>query len=65
MKNVVDTTQEKILQAITGNAGITRKELSNIVQLTPDGVKYHLQQLTSKSIIKHIGSTKSGEWIIL
>ena len=30
-----------------------------------DGVKYHLNQLTKKGIIKHKGSTKSGYWDIL
>jgi ATP-dependent DNA helicase RecG len=38
------------------------KELGNISE---DGVKSYLAKLTREKIIKHVGSTKSGYWIII
>lgn len=59
------TTQEKIIQIMQNNPQITRQELANMLHLTLYGVKYHLKRLTGNGTIKHIGSTKAGEWIIL
>lgn len=60
-----ENTQERILELLKINSKITRKELANALNKTPDSIKHHLQQLTKKGIIKHIGSTKTGEWLIL
>lgn len=60
-----NSTQERILELLKINSKITRKELANALNKTPDSIKHHLQQLTKKGIIKHIGSTKAGEWLIL
>ena len=60
-----ETTQEKILQVISKKPNVTRKELSNILGITSDGVKYHLHKMVHNGIIKHEGSAKFGDWIIL
>ncbi|NOQ55844.1 MAG: winged helix-turn-helix transcriptional regulator [Nanohaloarchaea archaeon] len=63
-----ETTQEtaqEILSLINEKPTITRKELSKNIGLSEDGVKYHLTQLRQKGIIKHVGSTKKGHWIIV
>ncbi len=60
-----EITQEKILNAIRNNPHITRRELSALSGRTEDSIKYILQKLTRQGIIKHIGPTKGGEWIIL
>jgi predicted HTH transcriptional regulator len=62
---VDSTTQGKIIQTIKNNPQVTRQELADMLQLTLNGVKYHLRQLTGKGIVKHIGSARSGEWIVL
>lgn len=58
------STQEIILGEIQKNPKITRVELAKIAGISPDGVKYHLLKLSKSGILKHIGSTRSGEWII-
>jgi len=60
-----ETTQEKIIYLIRNNPYITRKSIAVILGLSEDGVKYHLNKLTKKGIIKHKESTKSGYWEIL
>ena len=56
--------QIEIIEAIKFKPTITRKELEVLLKRTPYSVKYHLSQLTKKGIIRHIGSTKAGKWII-
>lgn len=58
------TTQKLILDEIRKNPQITRVELAAIIGIMPDGVKCHLQNLTKSGIIRHVGSTRRGEWII-
>ena len=65
-KNNKQTTQEIIIiDMIRKNPKVTRKELAMIMNLTEDRVKYHLDKLRKSKKIKRVGSTKSGQWIIL
>jgi ATP-dependent DNA helicase RecG len=56
------TTQEKILSIIKLNPQVTRNELANKLAITPDGVKYHLRNLTKSGLIHHVGATRKGYW---
>lgn len=60
-----ETTQEKILGLLRQKPEITRNEITKAVGLTPDGVKYHLDQLRRAGRIRHVGSTKKGCWEVL
>jgi len=62
---VQENTPEKILEAIRNNPRITRRELAVLLDRTEDSIKYQLLKLTRQGIIKHIGATKAGEWVIL
>lgn len=64
-ENARELTQEKILSAIRNNPRITRRELAVLLGRTEDSIKYQLQKLTRQGIIKHIGATKAGEWVII
>ena len=59
------TTQEKILGLLKQKPSYTRRELADRLNLTPDGIKYHLDKLKKSGIIKHTGPTKKGHWEIL
>jgi predicted HTH transcriptional regulator len=52
-----------IVASLLHRAGL--KELATEIGLSPDGVKYHLNSLRKKGIIRHIGPTKKGEWQII
>lgn len=64
-RNHPETTRERILKIIEENPGFTRKELSVILEITTDGVKYHLQNMVREGIIKREGSDRSGKWVVL
>ncbi len=63
-ENLTDT-QIKILELMKENQYITRNELAEKIGITPDGIKYHLDLLRKKEIIKREGSNKKGSWKIL
>lgn len=58
------TTRERIVDEIRKNPKISRRVLAKAVGITPDGVKYHLQKLTKAGVIRHVGATRSGKWVI-
>ena len=43
---------------------LIRKDLAIVLNVSEDGIKYHLNILKNKGIIQHQGSTKSGYWIV-
>ena len=57
-----NTTQEKIMKLLENNGNLTQNELATLLSITPNGVKYHINQLKKKGIIEHFDSTKSGYW---
>lgn len=56
------STQEKILETIKKNPTTTRAQLSDVIGITPDGIKKQLEKLKKSGIIKHVGPTKGGHW---
>ena len=57
-------TTQNILRAIEENSAITREGLARLLGITPDGVKYHLDNLKKKGLIKRFGGRKEGIWIV-
>ena len=64
-QEIEETTQEMILGLIKINPAITRKGLAEKTGLTQDGVKYHLDQLRERGVIRHVGATKKGCWEVM
>jgi ATP-dependent DNA helicase RecG len=60
-----ETTQQKILLSIQDKPDITRRELAEKVGISSNGVKYHLDKLKNRGVIRHVGATKKGYWEIL
>jgi ATP-dependent DNA helicase RecG len=46
------------------NPSITREELAELLGITSDGVKYHIDNLRKQGVIKRIGGRKAGAWKI-
>ena len=56
------TTQEKIINLIMKNPGITQVEMAKALDLTRDGISYNIKALKEKGIIERVGSTKNEIW---
>lgn len=59
------STKDRIIEQIRNNPKITRNEISAILGITSDGVKYHLQKMTTEGIIVRHGSARAGYWEVL
>ena len=53
------------MELIKNNPNITRKEKTEKLNLTVDGVRYHLCKLSENGIIRYIGTSRKGYWKIL
>lgn len=59
-----NSLEDQIIELLIANPRITRKQLSKILGISMDVVKYRLDKLRALGKIKHVGSTKAGEWIV-
>ena len=64
-QEVPRTTQEILLQHLRSQPGITTVELARVTELSPDGVKYHLNQLKRTGKLRRHGPTKGGYWEVV
>lgn len=60
-----EITQEKIINLMKKNPSITQMEIAKAIDLTRDGISYHIKQLKAKRMIERVGSTKGGIWKVL
>ena len=60
-----ETTKEKIINIIQNNPEISVKEIAEMILLTEDGARYHLNKMRKDGIIEHQEPTKGGRWVIL
>lgn len=54
-----------ILNALLQNNRLTQKEIASKLEWSVDRVKYYLQKLKKKGVIKRVGSSHNGYWKII
>lgn len=54
----------RLLELIAEKPAITRKELSEALQINPSAVQKHIERLKNEGIISRVGSDKKGSWVI-
>lgn len=64
IEEYVQRTEEVFLNALRKNPYISRKELSKLLMISEDGVKYQLKKLKNKGLIEHVGSSRGGYWVV-
>jgi len=57
--------QEEILNLIEQNNKISRKQLSEILNINPSAIQKHINKLKQKGFLKRIGPAKGGYWEII
>lgn len=58
----LNATQIKILNIISKQPTITKREIATIIGITEDGVKYNIKVLKDKNLLERIGFSKNGYW---
>ena len=61
----IGETAQKILDLLTEDPYLTRQALAPILDLTPDGVKYHLGKLQRDGYLERKEGRKIGRWKVL
>ena len=64
-KTTPKTTQEGLLKILAQEPAIGRSALAKRLNITVDGVKYHLNRMRDDGQIKHVGPSRGGHWEIL
>jgi predicted HTH transcriptional regulator len=68
-KKVVRKSGQKrwseVLNLIKENPSISRKELSEKLDINPSAIQKHIQKLKSEGLIERMGGDKGGYWKIL
>jgi fido (protein-threonine AMPylation protein)/biotin operon repressor len=54
----------KVFELIRNNPKITRKKLSETLQINPSAVQKHIEKLKNERVIIRVGSDKGGHWKI-
>ena len=62
IQKTTQKTTQKILGLIKDNPYITRKEIAELVGISENGVKFHINNLKGKRFLKRIGPDRGGYW---
>lgn len=60
-----DDKEKEILELIENNPYLSAEQIALKVNLTEDGVRYHIKNLKKKGRLKRKGHCKGGSWEIL
>ena len=55
----------EILKVLSECRHISAEQIGRMLGLSPSGVRYHIRALTSKSLIRRVGSSKTGHWEVV
>ena len=64
-KTTGKTTAKHILALLRSDPEISLAEVADHVDLTVDGVRYHIRKLKSAGAIRRVGSSRAGRWEVL
>ena len=66
--NFIQTSTAKttaITTAIKENPNIQLKDLAALLDISIDGVRWHLTKLKKEGVIKRKGSSRKGKWVVV
>ena len=57
--------ENAIITAIKENPDIQLKDLAVLLDISVDGVRWHLTKLKKKGVITREGSSRNGKWVVV
>jgi predicted HTH transcriptional regulator len=64
-KRLLTERQKKIITLIKDNPQTTAQELSELLKVSSRTIQRDLAKLTKEGYIKHIGTDKDGDWVVI
>lgn len=58
----LSANEKAILKLIAANPAVTQKEMAVGLNLTEDGIYYHIVRLKAKGMLRRVGGKKAGRW---
>ena len=58
----LSANEKAIIDLIAANPSVTQKEIAVRMNLTEDGIYYHIVRLKAKGMLRRIGGKKDGRW---
>jgi predicted HTH transcriptional regulator len=62
---VLTELEERVLNEIKNNVGISRSQLSKKLGIKPDTAKEYIKKLRDKGVLRRVGKTSGGHWEIV
>lgn len=62
--SVLSETEKKVVGLIFENPDITQERMAENIGMSKNGIRYAMDRLKEKGILRREGSTKKGKWII-
>lgn len=56
---------DKIVELMITEPSITARQIAEQLDVSFDGVRYHIKKLRADGMITREGSTKSGKWVVV
>jgi ATP-dependent DNA helicase RecG len=63
-ENAFPAHEKAILALIAANPSATQKEMGAALGLSEDGIRYHMEKLKAKGLLRREGGKKAGRWEI-
>lgn len=60
----LNSTQQKIMELLQKNSGITQAEMAEIIKISKRAIQKNIKELVDEDIIERIGSDRKGYWKI-
>lgn len=64
-KRLLTTLERKILVVIESEPAVSRKEIANVLNISPETVKKYIKKLKRKSVLRRVGPAKGGHWEVV
>jgi ATP-dependent DNA helicase RecG len=62
---VIKNPEQAVLEAIAKNSAITAEQLAVALSKSVRTIQRYLDSLQKKNVIRRVGSTKNGHWVIV
>ncbi|MCL2190233.1 MAG: putative DNA binding domain-containing protein [Defluviitaleaceae bacterium] len=60
----INRTQKEIIEQMTTHPEINAQEIANTIGITKRAIEKNISILNKLGLIKHVGSTKNGKWLV-